>query len=101
MTTKAILVTGGIDTGTSAELLFTNGASMCEMPQMSQDKYHHTQSDRTACGGYGSDTRSCITFEAGAWTTLTSNLKEQRFGHSSWINPDGDILLIGGGYSGT
>merc|ERR1719474_1134832 len=70
------------------------------MPQMSQSKRVHTQSGRTACGGYYSGTeRSCITFEAGSWTTLTSNLNEERYYHSSWINPDGDILLIGGSAS--
>merc|ERR1712131_532263 len=76
----AILVTGGIDTETSAEVLFTNGSSICELPQLSQSKSFHTQSGLTACGGYGigSDTirRSCIKFEDGSWTTLTDNLVE-------------------------
>ena len=63
---------------------------------MSQSKREHTQSGLTACGGDVNDTRSCIKFEEGSWTTLTDNLVEQRYYHSSWINPDGDILLIGG-----
>ena len=64
---------------------------------MPQSKYHYTQSGLTACGGLDSDTRrSCIKFEDGSWTTLTDNLVEERYSHSSWINPDGDILLIGG-----
>ena len=67
---------------------------------MSQSKRYHTQSGLTACGGYDSATRrSCIKFEDGSWTTLTDNLLEQRYDHSSWVNPDGDILLIGGGDS--
>merc|ERR1712131_478412 len=45
--------------------------------------------------------RSCIKFEDGSWTTLTDNLVEERRSHSSWVTPDGDILLIGGFYSGT
>jgi len=94
----AILVTGGVGTETSAEVLFTNGSSICELPQMSQSKYDHSQSGLIACGGsYEIDTmRSCIKFEDGSWTTLTDNLVELRTRHSSWINPDGDILLIGG-----
>ena len=70
---------------------------------MSQSKRRHTQSGLTACGGLGSDTirRSCIKFEDGSWTTLTDNLVESRWEHSSWVNPDGDILLIGGSYSRT
>ena len=96
----AILVTGGADTETSAEVLFTNGSSICELPVMSQSKYDHTQSGLIACGGsYDIDTRSCIKFKDGSWTTLTDNLVEKRYRHSSWINPDGDILLIGGQYS--
>merc|ERR1719342_1646916 len=67
----AILVTGGDGASTSAEVLFTNGLSVCELPQMSQSKYYHTQSGLPACGGYGSDARrSCIKFEDGSWTTL-------------------------------
>merc|ERR1712131_528161 len=100
----AILVTGGEFTETSSEVLFTNGSSICELPPMSQSKSFHTQSGLTACGGSdngsGSGTeRSCIKFEAGSWTTLTDNLVEERSVHSSWINPDGDILLIGGNLS--
>ena len=93
-------MTGGYDAATSAEVLFTNGSSICELPQMSQSKRYHTQSGLTACGGADIDTRrNCIKFEAGSWTTLTDNLVEKRYRHSSWINPDGDILLIGGQYS--
>merc|ERR1719342_927686 len=87
---------------TSAEVLFTNGSSMCELPQMSQSKRYHTQSGLTACGGdYSGTERNCIKFEDGSWTTLTDNLVEKREYHSSWVSPDGDILLIGGEYSKT
>ena len=93
----AILLTGGDDTLTSAEVLFTNGSSICELPQLSQSKSEHTQSGLTACGGWGSDTRrNCIKFEAGSWITLTDNLVEEHDIHSSWVSPDGDIHLIGG-----
>ena len=96
-------MTGGTHTETSAELISTNGSSICELPSMPQSKYYHTQSGLTACGGgYSDSERSCIKFEAGSWTTLTDNLEEDREDHSSWVNPDGDILLIGGsGFSTT
>ena len=93
-------MTGGDGTSTSAELISTNGSSICELPTMQLSKNYHTQSGLTACGGWGSDTRrNCIKFEAGPWTTLTDNLVERREDHSSWVSPDGDILLIGGDYS--
>ena len=98
MVVLAILLTGGDDTLTSAEVLFTNGSSICELPQLSQSKSEHTQSGLTACG---SDDRSCIKFEDGSWTTLSDNLVEERYRHSSWVSPDGDILLIGGSESPT
>ena len=68
---------------------------------MSQSKYDHSQSGLIACGGgYDNYTmRSCIKFEDGSWTTLTDNLVKERYLHSSWVSPDGDILLIGGDYS--
>ena len=91
-------MTGGSDTRTSAEVLFTNGSSICELPPMSQSKYRHTQSGLTACGGgFESDTeRSCIKFVEGSWITLTDNLVKRRLFHSSWVNPNGEILLMGG-----
>ena len=91
-------MTGGYGAATSAEVLFTNGSSICELPLMSQTKYRHTQSGLTACGGIRSAS-NCIKFEDGSWTTLTDNLVEERRYHSSWVTPDGDILLIGGGGS--
>ena len=90
-------MTGGDGTSTSAELISTNGSSICELPTMPQPKSWHTQSGLTACaGGYSDSERSCIKFEAGAWTTLTDNLVEKREVHSSWVNSNGHILLIGG-----
>ena len=96
----AILVTGGQDTGTSAEILHINGTRICDLPPipMSHYKSMHTQSGLTACGGFDSETeeRTCITFQSGTWTTLTENLLYDRDDHSSWVTPSGDILLIGG-----
>jgi len=97
----AILVTGNgrTATGKSAEILSTNGTSICELPEMPLSRNHHTQSGLTACGGYGDDLDSlytCMTFQSGSWTTLTDNLPGGRDQHSSWVTPDGDILLIGG-----
>ena len=96
------MVTGGFDHyDTFAEVLFTNGTSMCELPPTILELYDHTQSGLTTCGGsgfYGSyhTERRCMKFENGSWTKLTDNLMEERTWHTSWVTPNGDILLIGG-----
>jgi len=93
----AILVTGGRYTETSSEVLFTNGSSICEIPPLTNERHHHTQSGLTACGGNGRGTlRGCIKFEAGSWINLTDDLTIQREEHSSWMMADGGILLMGG-----
>jgi len=99
----AILVTGGQFHALSADLISTNGTEICGLSQMPHYKYYHTQSGLTACGGYGSDPegQSCLKFQSGSWTTLTDNLVFERRYHSSWITPDGDILLIGGFHNAT
>ena len=114
MVVLAILVTGGESTengrtytdtwDTSVEVISTNGSSICELPLMFQYKRYHTQSGLTACGGhFHGGSSSCIKFEAGdgEWRTLTDNLVEERYRHSSWVTPVGDILLIGGQDSST
>ena len=91
-------MTGGSGTERSAEVLYTNGTSICNLPQMSLSKFQHTQSGLTACGGDGSsgNGRSCIKFVDGSWKILIGDLIYPREDHSSWMKPNGDILLIGG-----
>ena len=90
----AILVTGGMGTEKSTEVLSTNGSSICFLPEMPQSKEDHTQTGLTACGGSDSR-RNCVKFTSGLWTNLTENLLYQRYEHSSWKTQDGDILLFG------
>ena len=64
---------------------------------MSQPIYGHTQSGLTVCGGLVEGSSSnCTKFQSGSWTSLTDSLLFERFDHSSWVIPDGGILLIGG-----
>ena len=97
----AIIITGGsiggINTYTrSVEILRGNGNYWCSLPDLPYDRRHHTQSGLITCGGYGtSDTfTSCSTFSNGQWKT-THQLQYQRYGHSSWMSPQG-VVLIGG-----
>ena len=58
--------------------------------------YDHTQSAFTACGGY-ERTNTCYTFREGRWETLNDKLLLKRHKHASWMNQNGDILLMGRG----
>jgi len=70
---------------------------MCTLPPMPAITYAHTQSAFTACGGGGS-TNTCFTFREGRWETLNDQLKQSHHKHASWMNQNGDILLLGGIY---
>ena len=60
----AILVTGdGGENKRSVEALWSNGSSLCSLPDLPDDHYVHTQSGLVTCGGYsreGGET-SCYT----------------------------------------
>ena len=45
------------------------------------------------CGGYW-HSKKCLKLTAGEWVTI--QLKTCRAGHTSWVTPSGDVLLIGG-----
>ena len=50
-----------------------------------------------ADGGYDNDIRtSCLSFTDGQWK-ITHFLQSERFEHSSWLSPQGVILLGGTG----
>ena len=51
------------------------------------------------CGGrLGS--LECLEFDRGQWDT-SHNLTQDKRLHTSWIRPDGRLLLVGGTYSTT
>ena len=98
----AILVTGGYGNNMrSVEALWSNGSSLCSLPDLPYDYYYHTQSGLVTCGG-GSSTlteTSCYTFTNGVWTK-SHTLRYGRSGHSSWTSPMG-IVLMGGEDTGS
>ena len=51
------------------------------------------------CGGYdGTDyLTTCVQLVEGEWIT-SHHLQTTRYDHTSWTLPDGDVLLLGGGY---
>ena len=96
-----IIITGGNSpSGTDepqVELLDEYGTLICNLPNLPDERFGHTQTGLVACGGgnasYGIST--CLTFQDGSWTY--SYMTEPRYLHSSWNSPKG-VMLLGGQY---
>ena len=79
-----------------AELLYTNGTTLCSLPDIPNNPSYrrwHTQTGLVLCGGSSSAQRSCTTFKEGTWV-LSHSLAAQWHAHNSWASPQG-VLLIG------
>jgi len=86
----AILVTGDRgDNRRSVEALWSNGSSLCSLPDLPFDLYYHIQSGLVKCGGIHAGT-SCYTFTNGVWTK-SHTLRYSRYYHSSWTSPMGIV----------
>ena len=96
-----IIVTGGQD-DSSVEVLSSFGIPHhCDMPELPAPRVGHTQDGLLSCGGGQQDTdttaTSCVTLSStGVWLQ-SHNLIEARVNHSSWMSPDG-LVLIGGAF---
>ena len=96
---EAIMVTGGYNLK-SSEVLHFNGTSMCTLPPMPAVNRGHSQSASTVCGGETmgvAGSKTCYTFRDGRWETLNDHLNFTYYDHLSWMNENGDILLLGRG----
>ena len=83
---------------TSAEVFSVSTNHSCVLPALPDQRYLHTISSLTLCGGYFTSTRtSCISFSSGVWVPSHS-LAERRSWHTSWEREEG-LLLLGGEYS--
>ena len=95
---SAIIITGGYGASKSVEVLKEDGSYWCSLPDLPNNRYHHTQSGLILCGG--KDTRtSCLTFTGGQWTQ-SYTLQFNRWGHSKWLSTQG-VMLLGGAYYAT
>ena len=58
---------------TSVELLSTEGARLCSLPDLPKARRHHSQTGLVACAGYGDSLfaketlKSCVTLKSGRW----------------------------------
>ena len=97
---SAIIVTGGRFSRSSVELLFEDGSQVCNLPDLSDVRYGHTQSGLVACGGEGgfdSERKTCVTFDKGEWRK-SHQLLQDRSSHFSWLSTNHGIYLMGGGF---
>ena len=81
----------------SVELLFDDGTQVCNLPDMFDERYGHTQSGLVACGGRGYNNDKCVTFENGDWRTSHQLLRRRQAGFS-WYSTKHGIYLMGGGF---
>ena len=99
---SVIMITGGYpsdEVGKSVELLYPDGAHMCELESLPDKRIAHTQSGLITCGGSTTRTQdSCLIFSLsnGTWQNHGSTLKQPRRGHSS--SRRGNTTLLIGGY---
>lgn len=103
---EGILIAGGSGATTSTEVFLPGTGQTCTLPDLPDERYRHTL-DTVAdigvlCGGGANDaTRtSCLQFSqsSGTWTGYATTL-ESRYGHTSWVSPDG--LVLKGGWRDT
>ena len=79
------------------ELLSNDGTHWCNLPDLPEERYFHTQSGLIACGGSPNVTTSysCVTFSSGEWTH-SHDLNHERVAHSAWSSSRYGTILMGG-----
>ena len=100
-TVIGILISGGDNISNSTVEIFTEDDGGhppgCTVPQLPKERQYHTQNAGILCGG-GSRTEqgNCLHWSNFRWYTDHNTLNPGRYGHSSWTNPEGDVILMGG-----
>ena len=103
---QGIIITGGWTSDAvvtrSVEVLRTDGSPWCSLPDLPDDRHHHTQSGLITCGGGSNPTsQSCVSLSpsSGVWSK-TQNLTRTRLSHSAWSSGTPHLILMGGFGSG-
>ena len=96
-TERAILITGGYFSESTAEIYLPSDNSSCTLSELPDVRAQHTQDGPWACGGRSDLTfYSCVKWSDGSWTR-SSSLRERRYNHVSWATKSG-LYLMGGAY---
>ena len=99
---SAVLHMGGYPIGSlrSAELYNPVTKASCSLPQLSHERYHHTQDGGLVCGGGENDEtrKTCVKLSPVSGTWVQSHkLRHRRIAHVSWAT--GSVVYLIGGSS--
>ena len=93
-----VVLSGG--RGLKNVTVYTAGGLECKLPHLPhlpQARHLHTLDmvggSLMACGGRKTS-RSCVRLEQGVWVEVATST--WRWGHTSWLTPQGQLLLVGG-----
>merc|ERR1711988_1040382 len=102
--TEGILTVGGMGPSGrigTAEIFNPISGRSCQIVDIPKATDGLTLCGNIACGGWQAD-KSCSLFDGeGTFTALSVTLTEQRLHHLCWQLRSGEVLLLGGWYSGS
>jgi len=96
--TGIVISGGGQALNKWVELFIPSSGYSCLLPSLHDVRDGHTMNNMYICGGddfYARDL--CIQFVEGQWTALSATM-QSRDDHSSWLTPQG-LVLMGGDYT--
>ena len=97
-----ILITGGRNESSSlssAEVFIPALNQSCSLSNMIQSRFRHTQNNFLSCGGdENGNGKKCEVYSphTGNWSVESYDLREMRYGHTSWSLGNGNVVLLGG-----
>ena len=96
-----LVMSGGYGANTSVEMFIPSTKHSCTLPSLPDERYGHTMSGLTICGGRYKSTTSttCLQLSSGVWS-VSHTLQDERYGHSSWQSDQQGVILMGGYGSG-
>ena len=87
-------MSGGEGAYTSVEMFIPSTKHSCTLPSLPDERYYHTMSGLTICGGQFTKT-TCLQLSSGVWS-VSHTLQEERDDHSSWQSDQQGVILMGG-----
>ena len=105
-TVEGILISGGdIDPLRTTVEIFTEKEGHpkgCVIPKLPKQRQYHTHNNGILCGGGAEPEQgTCLHWSNFKWYTDHNLLDPERYGHSSWTTPEGEVILMGGNQTST